>query len=406
MRKAIDTLATCSRRNAMLALAGVAAQFSGCGGGGGGVAGLSTGGTGSFTSGTITGFGSIIVNGIRYNNDTAAVFTSDDASSSNAALQLGMVVTIEGSATTPATSVSGLPTATATRITFGSEWIGPVSNLGVASFEILGHTVDVLSSTIFSGAVTQLTSLTTAHYVEVYGYVNQTNGHIQASRIEVSTTAPNVYRLSGALTQINSSTQTALLDLTPLHWTTASVLPSGLAENTFVRVTLDTSPSNTGNGNVWNATRIAALSSPIGNLTDHQEYEAEILGVITAFNSTADFTVNGIPVNASSAQVSGVLAVGVLVEVEGAIRADQLQASQVSVQSSQDVQTQKFEFYGQVSNASVSTQSFVLRGQTFSYDSNTAMGGVNFAQTPTPNVEVKARRVNNGWYAYEIELQN
>ena len=53
----------CTRRTALLGIAGAVAEMAGCGGGGTGVAGLSSGGTGSFTSGTITGFGSIIVNG-------------------------------------------------------------------------------------------------------------------------------------------------------------------------------------------------------------------------------------------------------------------------------------------------------------------------------------------------------
>lgn len=165
--------ALCTRRTALFGMVGAIAEIAGCGGGGTGVAGLSSGGTGSFTSGTITGFGSIIVNGIRYNNDTATVLTSDDSVSSNPALQLGMVVNIEGSAVTPASSTTGLPTATAYRITYGSEWIGPVSNRAATTFQILDHTVDVLATTLFGGVVQQLSELRDTHFVEVYGYVDQ-----------------------------------------------------------------------------------------------------------------------------------------------------------------------------------------------------------------------------------------
>ena len=156
----------CTRRAALLGMAGAIAEIAACGGGGTDVAGLSSGGTGSFTSGTISGFGSIIVNGIRYNNDAASLLPNDDSVSSVQSLQLGMVVNIEGSAVTPAATATGLPTATAYRITYGSEWVGPVSNKGATSFEILGHTVDVLSTTFFGGMVQQYTDLTGAHFVD------------------------------------------------------------------------------------------------------------------------------------------------------------------------------------------------------------------------------------------------
>ena len=387
----------CTRRTALLGIASVVAEIAGCGGGSSGIAGLSGGGTGSFTSGTITGFGSIIVNGIRYNNDTATVLTSDDSVSSNQALQLGMVVNIEGSSVTPASSPTGLATATAYRITYGSEWLGPVSNRGVTTFEILGHTVDILASTIFGGAVQQFADLTDAHFVEVYGYVDQVDGHIQASRIEVTTVQPLAYRLSGALTNINLNTGTANLGQTAIFWSVPALLPSGLLSGDFVRVVLD--PSIV--GSTWSATRIQLVSSPLPNLPSDRDYEAEIHGSITAYRSSADFVINGIPVNASAAQITGTLAVGVQVEVEGFIRSGQLVASKVDVKTASQIETEEFEFYGVVSN--VTAQTFVVRGETFYYDSNTANRDL-LARTPLPYVEVKARRANGQWQAFEIDI--
>jgi hypothetical protein len=74
-----------TRREGLLALIGGVAALSGCGGGGGdvgvgtgtGVASVGSGGTGSFSSGAITGFGSIIVNGVRFDDSQARV-TDDD----------------------------------------------------------------------------------------------------------------------------------------------------------------------------------------------------------------------------------------------------------------------------------------------------------------------------------------
>ena len=391
--------ALCTRRTALFGMVGAIAEIAGCGGGGTGVAGLSSGGTGSFTSGTITGFGSIIVNGIRYNNDTATVLTSDDSVSSNPALQLGMVVNIEGSAVTPASSTTGLPTATAYRITYGSEWIGPVSNRAATTFQILDHTVDVLATTLFGGVVQQLSELRDTHFVEVYGYVDQVDGHIQASRIDVSTVQPSAYKLSGAITQINQVSGTANLGQTAISWSVPAVLPSGLSSGDFVRVVLDPSPV----GAVWAATRIQLVSSPLSRLSADHDYEAEIHGSITAYQSSANFVVNGIPVNASAAQITGTLAVGVQVEVEGSIRSGQLVATKVATKTASQVETQEFEFYGVISN--VTAQTFVVRGETFYYDANTANSSL-LTRNPLPYVEVKARRTNGRWQAIEIDLED
>lgn len=391
--------ALCTRRTALFGMVGAIAEIAGCGGGGTGVAGLSSGGTGSFTSGTITGFGSIIVNGIRYNNDTATVLTSDDSVSSNPALQLGMVVNIEGSAVTPASSTTGLPTATAYRITYGSEWIGPVSNRAATTFQILDHTVDVLATTLFGGVVQQLSELRDTHFVEVYGYVDQVDGHIQASRIDVSTVQPSAYKLSGAITQINQVSGTANLGQTAISWSLPAVLPRGLSSGDFVRVVLDPSPV----GAVWAATRIQLVSSPLSRLSADHDYEAEIHGSITAYQSSANFVVNGIPVNASAAQITGTLAVGVQVEVEGSIRSGQLVATKVATKTASQVETQEFEFYGVISN--VTAQTFVVRGETFYYDANTANSSL-LTRNPLPYVEVKARRTNGRWQAIEIDLED
>ncbi len=106
-----------SRRQTLLALIGTA-LLPACGGGTD-VAGVSSGGTGSFTTGSITGLGSVIVNGIRY-DDSGASISLNGASGSPDALKLGMVVRIQGGAVTAATLPGGLATATASSIVCGS----------------------------------------------------------------------------------------------------------------------------------------------------------------------------------------------------------------------------------------------------------------------------------------------
>ena len=141
----------------------------------------------------------------------------------------------------------------------------------------------------------------------------------------------------------------------------------------------------------------------MSRLSADHDYEAEIHGSITAYQSSANFVVNGIPVNASAAQITGTLAVGVQVEVEGSIRSGQLVATKVATKTASQVETQEFEFYGVISN--VTAQTFVVRGETFYYDANTANSSL-LTRNPLPYVEVKARRTNGRWQAIEIDLED
>jgi Domain of unknown function (DUF5666) len=392
----------CSRRAVVLAIAGVVAELAGCGGGGTDTAGLSSGGTGSFTSGTITGFGSIIVNGIRYDDSAATIVSDEDSIADQSALQIGVVVVIEGSAINPARTPTDLPFATANRITYGSEWLGPVSNVvrsGASNtFEMLGNTVDVLASTVFSGSATQMSELSSNHYAEVYGYVDQSTGHLQASRIEVTTIRPTTYKLGGAIDQVLS--MTAKLGQTRIAWGDASVLSADMANGASVHATLNTTPS----GAVYTATRIRVLTSPLMKITDDKVYKAEIKGSVTDYKSNAQFTVKGIPVDASQARVSGSLRLGAQVEVKGTVKSGLLTATEVSVETVEKVESKEYEFIGYISNLNAQAQTFVLKELTFDYDSNTENKSIlNNKRITEMKVKVKAKRTNGRWLAIEIE---
>jgi len=79
-------------------IAGITA-LAGCGGGGGGTNVAGIGGTGKTISGTITGFGSIFVNGVEYDVDNASFNINNDNSPGlgQADLRIGMVVILTGS---------------------------------------------------------------------------------------------------------------------------------------------------------------------------------------------------------------------------------------------------------------------------------------------------------------------
>ena len=68
---------------ALLLVLSAAAALASCGGG------VGSGGTGSFASGPITGFGSVIVGGVRFDDSTANVEDGEGGRRSRDELRLG-----------------------------------------------------------------------------------------------------------------------------------------------------------------------------------------------------------------------------------------------------------------------------------------------------------------------------
>ena len=409
--RSIQVNSTLSRRTLLLGMVGSVAQLTGCGGGGSDVAGLSSGGTGSFTSGTISGLGSIIVNGIRYKDATATKISRDDDTVFGGELKVGMVVSIQGS---PVDATTSPPTATAYSISCGSEWQGPVSSVNVgtsSSFVMLGLTVDVLAGTVFEGAangvpVTQLSDLFSNQlpaqtFAEVHGYVDERTGNLQATHVEVSTSAPTHYKLSGLVVNLNTGSQTFNLGSitqpsTQINWYGINSLPTNWADGVFVRVRMAAATPLT-------ATQIRVRTSPLAQLETNDDHDAEIHGFISAYQSDANFTVNGIPVDASTADISGgSLAVGRRVEIHGSISNGVLIATKVETPS--DASLHEFEFHGTVSALDATAQTFNLHGLTFKYDTQTSIQGLVMADGV--RIEIKATRSSGAWLATEIRADD
>lgn len=384
-----------NRRQAMLTLIATT-LLPACGGGGTEIAGVSTGGTGSFTNGVIVGLGSVIVNGIRY-DDTVAQVTIDGIPSSPSALQLGMVVRIQGSAVTPATTPGGLATAKATRIAYASEWKGQASlvNVGGGTFALLGQTVRVLGTTIFSEGV--FDGSLEGRYVEVYGFINANDGSLQASRIEIKSSAPERLRLSGIVTGLTHNT--FLLGSALINHASASQT-NGLQNGQLVRVELLSTPQD----GSWIGTEIKT-DNDSSALEDDDE--AEIEGAITAFTSTTRFNVNGIAVNASRITPPNGLALGVRVEVKGAISGGVVIATQIEVKSDEEVEAQPFKFHGAISALDTANKTFQVRGYAVRYGAQTVFDFSQAIWANGLNVEVKAVLDHTGQLlATEIEEEH
>jgi hypothetical protein len=320
--------------------------------------GVETGGTGAgaYVQGPITGFGSVIVAGVRFDDSGARVEDVDGVRRDRDELRLGMLVEVESGPI--GDDGSGGRLATATRVRLASELLGPVGvvDLENARIGVLGQLVRLTPATVVDGVVGGAAALASGNVVEVYGFFDPIGGYV-ATRIERRTTLPETYRVRGVVRALDGATLRIGLQLFDLS---AIGVPAGLAEGQFVRLALRPTPVD----GRWQATAIAIETRSAGDRD-----EAEIEGLISAYTSAAEFSVNGVRVDASNANAAGGLALGVRVKVRGRSSAGVLVAASVDIRSDDDAFNEGIDIRDAIGTVDVSTQTFTLRGITVFYGS-------------------------------------
>jgi hypothetical protein len=345
---------------ALLAGAGIVVLPScGGGGGGGGIAGVDTGGTGSFTAGRISGFGSVIVNGVRFEDNAARVADDDDEAKvlSPQDLRLGMVVRIQAG---PRRAGSGddLPTATATAISVESQLKGPVeSKTAPDTLVVFGQTVKVDAATVFDG--TSFAAIAVGDILEVSGFADA-GGVITATRIEREGAAGE-FKVRGVIAGLDTVAKTFRIGTATFNYAGATRLPTTpLANGQFVRVRTQTVKNA---GGEWPVNRIDLRQAP--QVEDRNE--AEVEGILVQNGSV--LTVNGIVIDVSQLPAGSVPAAGQRVEVEGQFVNGVLVARKFELENENE--DRKVDVRGTVSALDTSAHTFVVRGVTFHYTPGT-----------------------------------
>ena len=342
----------------------LAAVLVACGGG------VDSGGTGAptitYASGPITGFGSVIVNGVHFDDAAASIRDGSGNTRSRDDLKLGMTTEINGSGV--ATDASGVSSSAASSIVFASALLGPVASVNPAAgtLTVLGQTVDIAPNTVFDDSLAGgLAGLIAGDVVEIYALPNFATLHYVATRIERRPGA-TAFVLLAALSNLN--TQAKTFDLGGLGVSYAALsaaqLPANLANGQVVRVQLATAPV----ANVWQASSLRA-GGP--QLADRDE--ALVEGLITNIVSSTQFSVDSIAIDASRASfpdgTAGLVA-GARVRVEGTAAGQVIQASRVEIRSDQQLEQQEFEVDGDVSVLDTAAKTFVVRGVLVDYSGN------------------------------------
>ena len=372
-----------------------AAVLAACGGGGGSSTGTTggTAGSAAYTSGAISGFGSVIVNGVRFDTSSVAVEDDDGASHSADELRLGDSVEIESGPIDASTQ-----TAVATVIRYGSEIKGPLTAVDVSGgrFTLLGQTVEVGSTTVYDSALSGgLASLSTVvgSVLEVHAQYDAARQLYVASRVDLESSVDS-YKLRGPILALDTTAHTFQMGTATISYASLNPQPTNLAVNQWVRVKLATTPAADGS---WTALSLKTNERKLSE--DHAE--AEVKGNITAWTSATSFSVNDIPVDASGASFpdgqSGVV-LGAQVEIKGSVVNGVLVATSVQLEDgSQQGQGEDYELHGSLSALDTTAKTFVLRGVTVSYASVSQWVGLTEAQLATvAKIEVKGSLSTDG----------
>ncbi|WP_372525153.1 DUF5666 domain-containing protein [Piscinibacter sp.] len=346
----------------LAALAG-AVLVVGCGGGGSSAPTVTAS---SYTAGPISGFGSVIVNGVRFDDSAATVEDEEGVAQASSELKLGAMVEVDAS------DVRNFA-ARALRFRFSTDIVGPVNSVDAAAstLVVLGQVVDVTPTTVFADDLPGgLAGLTAGTVVGVHAHFDAANGHYIATRIDARPNAP-VYRLRGLVSHLDTTAKTFQIGGEVISYAgiADADLPNDFADGLRVRVRLQKTQVN----GQWIALTVRHGVRRIDDMP-----QAHLRGIISSFTSTTQFAVNGIDVDASNASfpdgTDGIV-LGAPVEVEGRVQNGVIIARVVEIDDDRKVDLHRFELHGAISGLDTGAKTFMLRGVKVNY--NAAVAFVN-----------------------------
>lgn len=319
----------------------------------------------STISGTITGFGSLIVDGVRVDNSAVAAGRErDDGSIEAVELKLGQHVEVEH---------DGLLAATKVRVLAEAEGVVSAIDLVAGTFKVVGQTVVInLDATLGPVTVFQgyanLAAVLANDKVEVHGLLKTDAAGkvtLQATRVEKKTVVDTADRVHGNISDLSTTSHTFKLGALLIDYTDAKLLPATavLANGTEVHVSI---PLGTVAGS-------SAVKATVVKVRDHKAEsnakDSELGGSIAILDAAArTFTINGVKVDASAATFDQAgktfadLKLNAYVVVKGSYGADGiLKASKIVLRGASSDKAREAELHGSIVNF-VSSASFSVRG--------------------------------------------
>jgi hypothetical protein len=306
-------------------LLAAAAALVACGGGSGMSSTAPPGSAPLMATGTITGFGSVYVNGVHFKT-TSATIRKNGKVVAQSALRVGEVARIKGS--------KNGSEGNADSVDVDENVVGPIAAIDATlnTLTVLGQTVKIDAGSSFSSDVqpADITGLKVADFVEVSG-LTAADGSITATRIERDASAGTLQVL-GTVASADTVAHTFMINALIVNYSAANLtgFTSGQPANgDLVEVQGTTFDSGT---TTLTATGVDKQMSDVQEAGDHGDMERE--GLITRFASATDFDVAGEPVTTTSATVyrngtEADLALNVKVEVEGTLNSSNVLVADV-----------------------------------------------------------------------------
>ncbi len=368
------------RRHALLL---AAAGITGCGGGSGSgtnFGGLpGTGGTGIYAAGPISGFGSVILKGIKF-DDTQAAIKLDGQLVSSATLGLGMIASIVGE------QIAGQPTlATASSIEVWSIAQGTVTqDARAGAFTLAGMSIQTDPSTMYFG-LSGSGDLTVGRSVKVWGL--QAGTAWTATRIE-ATTGPVITATTGKVVQVQGEDGVYVnglriggASLTLGNWVRVQGVLSQDGEELHVARTDDLQGDGT-----------TAVGSGL----------LEVEGYVTSALSNGQFQLGQWRIDVSEMQDPPTgIALGDRLEISGNYANGVLRAQTVLLDD--DTGSKEVEIEARVQSYT-SRSDFMLRGQRCNADNAAIAHGVSLPLRVDTKVKVVGRIVGEFVVVSQLEL--
>ncbi|MCL7943595.1 DUF5666 domain-containing protein [Marinobacter sp. ATCH36] len=349
-----------------LALTGaIAGSLAACGGGGSGSSGSDSTSTGT-SVGAVTGFGSVFVNGTRF--ETSGNVDSDDGIEREDQLEKGMILQVKG-------DWDDRGEGRADKVSYDDTLRGPVAGMSwnetdrTGTLAMLGQNIELDGRTVFRGATpAELASNPQGYHVRVSAW-RLDDGSFRASfvgarAIDVEFDDDNEVEIEGVVANLDTSAETFTINGFQIDYTSAvgddDFSLSDLANGIVVEV----------EGRLSNGVILADEIEDEDDWYDDDD-DVEISGSIYDYDSSnRQFSLNGVTVQITGGTEfddlrESSLADGLYVEVEGNFRNGILVAEEIEGRESDA------ELEGRIESIDLTDESLVVSGVRVQINANT-----------------------------------
>lgn len=369
------------RKSRGVLLAACFGVFAACGGGTDGTGSPAPSAAAITASGVMTK-GSVIVNGVRY-DDSAAIVT-DDRGRAAATLANGMLVKLRGRRLDGGTGI-------AERVDVENELRATIASIDFASspqwFVAAGVTVLVDSQTVYAN-VADFAALTVGSRVEVHG-LRDASGRLRASRIELVAPGQGADELRGIASSLDTGADVFVINGNiTVNYAGAAFSPAGSSESSLGNGTV-VEIRGTLAGNLFTATQVDIEDLKDDSLRGRANEEQDVEGFVNGFTThPGSFLVNGRTVATTSSTrfedgTAADLVNNVRVEVEGIVN-----AQGVLVASKVEFRSVRVQLNGRATAVDAGAGTMVVLGQTIRSTSLTRIEARSSSGSSTSLVDI------------------